>query len=496
MNYLLIGLTIALMISVIILLILGSRVKEGKRQMEDAALERDSAEKKFKDMEDTYASTQRDFKQQIDIANQRNLSLEARYAPLIDLEKEVEKQQASIDALKNTLQTLNQRYQSALIVHAALEKELEVYQETLEINSYGLYQPKYSFDLPEQYLVELEGNYNKQREMVKAHTAVVCSTEWLVGGSKVEGRKMTNQSIKLMLFAFNGECDALIAKVRWNNVSKARERIIKSFTEINKLGSVNQIEIVHSYFDLKLDELSLVYEYEKKKHEQKEEQRLLREQMREEEKAQREFERVHREAEEEAKLYQKVLDKARQELGVATKEEAEKLNEKIKELEGKLVAANDKKERAISQAQMTKVGNIYVISNIGSFGQDIYKIGMTRRFDPMDRIKELSDAALPFQFDVHAIIYSENAPQFERELHKKFWDKRINLVNNRKEFFKVTLDDIEECVLKEANTEIQFTKMAEAREYRETLTLIEQMLNRPAEKTETSKYPQTLLDLG
>jgi DNA repair exonuclease SbcCD ATPase subunit len=398
MNYLLFWLGIALGFLFITLLILSSRLKKSKQLLEEANIETDSANRNCSDLEGAYASLEKEFKEQIDAINQRNSALEAKYAPLMELDKENEKQQTAIDTLKNAWQLLNEKYQAALGIHASLEKELELYQETLDINSYGLYQPKYNFDLPEQYMVELEGNYNKQREMVKAHTAVICSTEWLVGGSKVEGRKMINQTIKLMLFAFNGECDALIAKVRWNNVSKARDRIIKSFREINKLGSVNVIEIVHAYFDLKLDELSLTYEYEKKRHEQKEEQRLIREQMREEEKAQREFERVHKEAEEEAKMYQKVLDKARNELGVATKEEAEALAGKIKELEEKLKAAQDKKERAISLAQTTKKGNIYVISNVGSFGQDIYKIGMTRRFDPMDRIKELSDAALPFQF--------------------------------------------------------------------------------------------------
>jgi hypothetical protein len=252
--------------------------------------------------------------------------------------------------------------------------------------------------------------------------------------------------------------------------------MIKSFHEINNLGSSSLIEVAHSYFDLKLDELSLTYEYERKKHEQKEEQRLIREQMKEEEKTQRELERVHREAEEEMKLYQKVLDKARQELGLATQEEAEAMSARVRDLEEKLKAAQQRKQRAISLAQTTKVGNIYVISNIGSFGEGIFKIGMTRRFDPMDRIKELSDAALPFQFDVHAVIYSESAPQFERDLHKKFWDRRINLVNHRKEFFKISLEEIEECVMTEAKTEIQFTKLAEAREYRETLNLIERGL--------------------
>ena len=213
--------------------------------------------------------------------------------------------------------------------------------------------------------------------------------------------------------------------------------------------------------------------------------------MREEEKAQREFERAREEADEEAKMYEKVLAKAREELGLASKEEEAQLQERIRSLQDKLQAALDKSERARSRAQDTKQGNIYVISNIGSFGENIYKIGMTRRLEPMDRIQELSDAALPFQFDVHAIIFSENAPEFERSLHKTFWEKRINLVNAGKEFFKITLEEIERHVL-ESNATIQFTKIAEAREFRQTLTLIEQLKVKENASPIKSKFPESL----
>jgi hypothetical protein len=149
--------------------------------------------------------------------------------------------------------------------------------------------------------------------------------------------------------------------------------------------------------------------------------------------------------------------------------------------------------RAISQAQMTRVGHIYVISNIGSFGEDVYKIGMTRRLDPLDRVRELGDASVPFQFDVHAIIYSEDAPSLEYELHRKFKDRRLNMVNGRKEFFKVALDEVEAFILQQTNASILFTKLAEAKEYRETLKYVEQ-LNNIAQSTETvSKFPNSLV---
>ena len=135
--------------------------------------------------------------------------------------------------------------------------------------------------------------------------------------------------------------------------------------------------------------------------------------------------------------------------------------------------------------------HIYVISNIGAFGEDVVKIGMTRRLDPLDRVRELGDASVPFHFDVHAIIYSENAPQLENELHKKFNDRRLNRINNRKEFFKASLEEIEVFVKEHAGAEIEFTKVAEAREYRETLIVNKTHLNN--ENTTTKVFPKTLI---
>lgn len=317
--------------------------------------------------------------------------------------------------------------------------------------------------------------------------------EWSVGGSVAEGRKMTNQYKKLMLFAFNGESDGLISKVKWNNAAKTKERITKTFETINKLGLSQNVFITNEFLNLKLEELALTYEYEQKKYEEKEEQRLIREQMREEEKAQKELEKAQKEAEDEEKRFQKALEKAKQELQGTSNVDSSVLEEQIKDLEKKLQEAQDKKERAIAQAQLTKVGHIYVISNVGSFGQDVYKIGMTRRLDPLDRVRELGDASVPFQFDIHAIIYSQNAPQLENELHRKFSDRRLNRVNNKKEFFKVSLDEIETFIKVHTYAEIEFTKLAEAREYRETLSLIEQVDKIITEVEKETQFPKSLI---
>ena len=217
--------------------------------------------------------------------------------------------------------------------------------------------------------------------------------------------------------------------------------------------------------------------------------------MREQEKAQREIEKARTDAEEEEEKDTKALLKAKAEIEKTQGEELYRLNEKIKLLEENLKKAQELKERAISRAQLTKSGHVYIISNIGSFGETIYKVGMTRRLEPMDRINELGDASVPFDFDVHGMIYSENAPELENALHKKLEPKRINWVNLRSEFFNTTIDEIE-AIVKELNLNIQLTKIAEAREYRETLSLIKARsgaVQKPEkEEKKEVRFPETL----
>ncbi|OJX00124.1 MAG: chromosome partitioning protein ParA [Bacteroidetes bacterium 43-93] len=394
-----------------------------------------------------------------------------------------------LSRIQADIDSLNEKYVQSLSIYKKLEGEISAYENTLDLYEFGLYKPQFNFDHSEQYRLALEVNYDKQKICISNNLAIVCKTEWTVSGSVVEGRKLTRQYTKLMTYAFNGECDSLIAKVKWNNIDKTKERIIKAFENINKLGQVHNIQVTEAFLALKIEELSLTYEYELKKHEEKEEQRRIREQMKEEEKVRKEYERLQKEAEDEEARFKKAINKTQKELESASQSEVDELNKKIKDLEKSLLEAQEKKERAISLAQMTKVGHIYVISNHGSFGEDIYKIGMTRRIDPLDRVKELGDASVPFQFDVHAIIYSENAPQLEYDIHRKFASYRLNKVNNRKEFFRVSIDEIEQFVLAHTNAAIQFTKMAEAREFRQTQSLL---LETNPPLAESNNYPQSL----
>ena len=237
-----------------------------------------------------------------------------------------------------------------------------------------------------------------------------------------------------------------------------------------KLESANLVAINNKYKDLKVKELGYVYEYQEWKQREKEEQARIREQIREEERAAKELEKAKRDAEKEAQRNADALSKARAEVEGANEKQKEKLFAQIAELEQRMKDMEEK-NRYISQAMLTKSGHVYIISNIGSFGESILKIGMARRLESMDRVKELGDASVPFPFDVHAMIRTSDAPALENALYRHFEERRVNLENNRKEFFYVTLDEIksELDVLKEElniDADFHITMAAEAKQWR------------------------------
>lgn len=417
-----------------------------------------------------------------------------RFSKIISLEDEIASKSEELAGIRSEATELNDRFLSAKSIYKELEKEIRLYKNDLEFVELGIYDPIFDLETSEKYQEKIKQVVNKQKKLIKEGNACLCTTEWTVGNSRKQGEIMTRRYINLTLRAFNGECDSLISKVRWDNIKRFEQRIEKAFNAINNLGKSNQVFLTDQYLKLKLDELHLVYELAHKRYREKEEARTIREEQREEEKAQREFEKAKKDAEIEERRFQKALERAKKDLGLVSGDKLDELKAHIAQLEQNLKEAHDAKERAISRAQETKSGHVYIISNIGSFGENIYKIGMTRRLEPMDRVRELGDASVPFRFDLHALIFTENAPELENLLQKEFNDRRINKVNYRKEYFKVTLDEIEQVIREKYEREIDFIKFPEAQEYRETksiLKLIEQERNELEEK-EIEKYPENL----
>lgn len=425
-------------------------------------------------------------KKEFEEINQLKQQLE-KYRPINDIEKEVERQNqklnSDISAKMKELEkididynTLKYNYQSALETYTNLRKEIGLYENKLDLVEFGVYEPVFDFEKSDDYRVEQSKIIQLQKQKIANETAATCTANWTIDGSEAKGKASTKRFIKLMLRAFNGECDALIAKVKWNNVGQMHERIKKSFEAINKLGESQRTYIETSYRDLKIKELILEHEYQLKRQKEKEELRSAQEELREEEKARREFEQAQKQAEKEEANYEKALEKARKEVEEATGEKQQKLQMKIELLEQELREAHERKERALSMAQQTKRGHVYIISNIGSFGENVFKIGMTRRLEPTDRVRELGDASVPFQFDIHSLIFSDEAPTLENELHKAFSRKKVNMINGRREFFNVTIDEIEQKI-KELGLDAEFIKLPEAMEYRETLAILDKMNN-------------------
>lgn len=284
-----------------------------------------------------------------------------------------------------------------------------------------------------------------------------------------ESRKQT--AVAFITNAFNSKADVYISRLRHDNVGKLIQSLKDDFLLLNEYGQAfRNARINESYLKLRLEELkwgALILDFREK---EKEEQREIREQIREEERAQKEYEKAIKDAEKEELLLRKAYEKAKREFDSASDDQKNKYDQKMYELMEKLKEAEEKNQRALSMAQQTRAGHVYVISNIGSFGENVLKLGMTRRLEPLDRIRELGDASVPFSFDVHAMIYSEDAPKLEKKLHHYFNHHRVNKVNYRKEFFKVNLRDVKNYLDAEG-IHAQFTLKAEALQYRESLSI-------------------------
>jgi len=382
---------------------------------------------------------------------------------------EVERQNLTVELQNRRLQW-ERDFSSAIAELESLHRQVGQARDHVEMQSFGLYDPVFDFETAEMYQRKLSEVVAMQKAMVKGKTAAVCGTAWSVGGSAAEGKRLAERNLKLQLRAFNGESDAIISKVKFNNVVAIAERLRKSFTQLNDLGKTVNCAISEAYLGLKLQELYLTHEHAEKRQKEKEEQLRIKEQMREEEQAQRELERAQTEALREEKRWADALEKARLELSKAGDKKRNQLEAKVAELQQKLAEAHEVTERAVSRAQLTKSGHVYIISNEGSFGRGVYKIGMTRREDPLDRVKELGDASVPFSFDVHAMIPSADAPDLECKLQQAFGHRRVNLVNQRKEFFTVSLEEIE-AMVRNIHGEVEFVRTAIAEEYRKTMAV-------------------------
>lgn len=395
--------------------------------------------------------------------------------------QEADSLRQTINSMKEEKETLGETIARMNHAVATLDKEIKdkknliiTLDDEILFQEFGLYKPRYDFANATQYKIKLNSVREQQKEMIKAGTAVTANINWTVNNSASQGKKMVKDMQKLFLRAFNSDCEEAISKVKYNNFDASLKKITASKDAISKLGTVMSLSISMKYYELKVQELALAFEYAQKKQEEKEEQKMLREQMREEAKLQREIEEARKSIEKEKRHYTNALDRAERAYATAKDDiDKEIWKEKLDELKAHLVEI-EKNLKDIDYREANKrAGYVYIISNIGSFGENVYKIGMTRRLDPQDRVDELGDASVPFNFDVHAMIFSDDAPKLEAALHNEFSDRKINMVNQRREFFRVTLDEIEEAVKKNFDRSVEFKKFADAEQYRQSLKMKE-----------------------
>lgn len=310
---------------------------------------------------------------------------------------------------------------------------------------------------------ELKNEYEKiklkEKEQVK-------KSETLASNS-IEKKK-----VRQLNRAFNSEADHLISTLTIKNSDTVRTRIVRSYEQLNKLYDTTGFKLSNDALDTKLEKLEIAYRYQIEAMKEKELLKAQKEEIKEQQRAEKELNDAKQKIEKEERQFNNEINRLMKYLSSSNSEiEKELYAEKIRELESKLKELESEKQKVSDLELNTRAGFVYIISNIGSFGENVYKIGMTRRLEPMNRINELSSASVPFPFDVHALIFSEDAPGLENLLHKHFRKEEINKVNHRKEFFKVNLEDIKELITKEYNDTVHFIDTAEAEQYYESINI-------------------------
>ena len=362
-------------------------------------------------------------------------------AKRIQLESHIDQQRKRFEIENTKINEALQVAQNELdrvreqIVDAA---EAEILQEV------GIYHYQHPLSDVVAYEAALERLQASIKAMAKQDgAAVLADSGWTVNGSAAEGQAMLRDYSKLMLRAFNAEADNLVRFLKPHKLSSAVERLNKVAATIERLGRTMKIRIAPQYLQLRIDELNLTADYLQKQAEQKEIERVERERLREERKAQQEIEREKQRLEKERQHYSNALNTL---IAKGDEEGAIRLRTQLAEVEQNI-------ESVEARSANIRAGYVYVISNIGSFGEQMIKVGMTRRLDPLDRIRELSDASVPFNFDIHALFFSNDAVGIEAALHEKLGHLRVNLVNPRREFFKATPTEVK-GLLKELSGEL------------------------------------------
>lgn len=390
-----------------------------------------------------------------------------------------------------TLQNLKEKNKSINIENQKIKREIqelknlkkdlissieEGTKELEHITSY-LNDELFKYDIELTYpfdLVEVDSSqintYIKKLQMKEKE--LLNLEEVKIFNVSTENKRHQNAQAKQIIRIFNAETSQLINKVNSKNIESMQNKIFKSYEGINKIFETDNVRIPETLLDIKLEMLDLMHKYQVKIEDEKIIRREERARLKEIEQAEKEMEKKLKELDKDIRHHNNEIKKLTMYLNNTDLQvEKELYIEKIRELDQSLKNLNSERENVEDRKDNAQSGFVYIISNIGSFGENVYKIGVTRRLEPMDRINELSSASVPFEFDVHALIFSENAFELKNKLHEYFKKYKVNKVNGRKEFFKVNINEIKDKVLSEHNSTVQFIDEPKAIQYRETLRL-------------------------
>ena len=344
--------------------------------------------------------------------------------------------------------------------YAALSRDLIETRETVILQEVGIYEYRHPLKDAVAYKVRLAGLQAQIKDAVKAGTAVQGATNWTVNGSAREGARMVREFSKLMLRAYNNEADNAVRSMKPYTLESSVARLQKARETISRLGGTMHIRITDRYHGLRVEELGLTADYLAKLAEEKEREREERARLREEEIARREYEREQERLRKEYAHYEATAAALRQQGDHGGAAHAE----------GRLTEIEDALDGISRRAANIRAGHVYVISNVGAFGENMVKIGMTRRLNPMDRVRELGDASVPFRYDVHVMVFSDDAVSLEHQLHQELSDRRVNLVNLRREFFQARAADVREILTRLDASIITWVDEPEALEWRQSQT--------------------------
>ena len=391
---------------------------------------------------------------------------------VVELQSERNRLQVEVESLRQAAVAARadaeRRAQEISSQLAVLRQSVVETEEAAILQEVGVYRYRHPLDDSVAYRAELARIQDQIKALVKQDGgAITASATWQVNGSVAQGRKMVNDISKLMLRAYNAEADNLVRGMKPYKLNTAMERLDKVATTIAKLGASMSIAVSVPYHRVRLRELELTADYLEKVAEEKEREREERERLREERKVEQEIERERQRLRKEEQHFRQAIAQL---VSKGDVDGAARLQVQLEGVIGEIEAVD-------FRARTLTAGHVYVISNIGSFGEGVLKIGMTRRLEPMDRVRELGDASVPFIFDVHALYFSENAVKIEREMHQRFANRRVNRVNNRKEFFKVLPAEARDALTELSGELMTFVEQPEALEYRQGLAGVKSALS-------------------